>query len=554
MISNYYTLSLIARDLNLQLEGATIEEIFSQNKNELVVAASGHFLLLSCDPSSNHAYLRSSCPRAKRNTVDLFPRLLGGVIRSVSLHSADRELTISTDKPDQLLVRLYGSRANVLLVDSRRKVLDSFLRSKEVIASKAEEVFPPRPFPNDAGAFQAQLSSIGHLSAFAALKTMAPLMGSLLIRELFFRCGLDEHAAAAEITDAQAQNLFDRARQLLHELNDSPFPRIYKEGEHPVRFAIVELQQLRGLEAERFESVHQAIRVFLSSSHRDRSFHAERDRVIAKMKSEKDRIERTTAKISSEEQESSTRAMRSELSGKLLMAHLHMVKKGDATLRVENVFSPAHEEVEIVLDLNLSPAKNAERYFARARKARQSLDDQSTHKEEYRDRYDEVLRLLRMLEQVQTSEQWKEFSDAHGPAAGVRAPGVKEKEPVPFRVFTVDGGFEVWAGKSSENNDLLTTRHARPNDLWFHARGAGGSHVVLRVGTGKGEISRKAKEQAASVAAYYSKMKNSGLVPVAMTEKKYVHKRKGTPAGTVMVERETVLLVPPQLPVGKQDR
>ena len=125
---------------------------------------------------------------------------------------------------------------------------------------------------------------------------------------------------------------------------------------------------------------------------------------------------------------------------------------------------------------------------------------------------------------------------------------------MPFRVFTVDGGFEVWAGKSSENNDLLTTRHARPNDLWFHARGAGGSHVVLRVGTGKGEISRKAKEQAASVAAYYSKMKNSGLVPVAMTEKKYVHKRKGTPAGTVMVERETVLLVPPQLPVGKQDR
>jgi predicted ribosome quality control (RQC) complex YloA/Tae2 family protein len=554
MISNYYTLSLIARDLNHRLEGATVEAIFSQNKNELVVAASGsHFLLLSCDPSSNHVYLRSSFPRAKKNTVNLFPRLLGGVIRSVSLHSSDRELTIGTDKPDQLLVRMYGSKANVLLVDSGRTVLDSFLRSKEVIASKAEEVSPSRPFPNDAGAFQAQLSSIGHLSAFAALKTMAPLMGSLLIRELFVRSDLDEHAAAAEITAAQGRNLFDRARQLFRELIDSPLPRIYKEGEHPVRFSIVELQQLRGLETERFESVHQAIRIFLSSSHRDRSFHAERDRVLAKMKSEKDRIERTTAKISSEEQASSTRAVRSELSGKLLMAHLHLLKKGDAIVSLENVFSPEREHVEIALDSNLSPAKNAERFFARARKARQSLDDQSKHKGEYRDRYDEVLELLRMLEQVQTPDQWKEFSTAHGREAGVRAPGVKEKEPVPFRVFTVDGGFEVWAGKSSENNDLLTTRHARPNDLWFHARGAGGSHVVLRVGTGKGEISRKAKEQAASVAAYYSKMKNSRLVPVAMTEKKYVHKRKGTPAGTVMVEKETVLLVLPQLPVGKGD-
>ena len=113
----------------------------------------------------------------------------------------------------------------------------------------------------------------------------------------------------------------------------------------------------------------------------------------------------------------------------------------------------------------------------------------------------------------------------------------------------------MWAGKSSENNDMLTTRYARPNDLWFHARGAGGSHVVLRVGTGKGEISKRAKEQAAAIAAYYSKMKNSRLVPVAMTEKKYVRKPKGVPSGTVVLEREKTLMVPPSLPeLNPKDR
>ena len=101
---------------------------------------------------------------------------------------------------------------------------------------------------------------------------------------------------------------------------------------------------------------------------------------------------------------------------------------------------------------------------------------------------------------------------------------------------------------------MLTTKYARPNDLWFHARGSGGSHVVLRMGTGKGEISRKAREQAASIAAYYSKMKNAKLVPVAMTQRKYVHKRKGSPAGTVTVDRETVIMVPPQLPEQKKER
>jgi predicted ribosome quality control (RQC) complex YloA/Tae2 family protein len=115
-------------------------------------------------------------------------------------------------------------------------------------------------------------------------------------------------------------------------------------------------------------------------------------------------------------------------------------------------------------------------------------------------------------------------------------------------VFTVEGGFEVWAGKSSENNDLLTLRHARPNDLWFHARGASGSHVILRVGSAAGTPGKRAKEQAAGIAAYYSRMKTARLVPVAMTERKYVHKPRGAKAGTVTIDREQVIFAVPKLP------
>ena len=122
------------------------------------------------------------------------------------------------------------------------------------------------------------------------------------------------------------------------------------------------------------------------------------------------------------------------------------------------------------------------------------------------------------------------------------------KEEIPFRVFVVDGGFEVWAGKNSANNDLLTLRYARPKDLWFHARGSGGSHVILRSGSAPGEPGKRARQQAASIAAYYSKMRNASLVPVTVTEKKYVRKPRGAPAGTVAVERESVLFAAPALP------
>ena len=125
------------------------------------------------------------------------------------------------------------------------------------------------------------------------------------------------------------------------------------------------------------------------------------------------------------------------------------------------------------------------------------------------------------------------------------------REHLPFRIFTVDGGFEVWAGKSSKNNDELTMKFAKPNDLWFHARGAAGSHVVLKVNTGKGEPSKKAREQAASIAAYYSKMKNAKQVPVAMTEKKFVRKPKGAAPGSVAVERDKVIFAEPALPAVK---
>jgi predicted ribosome quality control (RQC) complex YloA/Tae2 family protein len=173
------------------------------------------------------------------------------------------------------------------------------------------------------------------------------------------------------------------------------------------------------------------------------------------------------------------------------------------------------------------------------------------------ERYDLLKRLHEDVTMAETRQAWDEFlarnRDRLAKAGFPVSTGSKPAEHAPpFRVFTVEGGFQVWAGKDSRNNDLLTMKHARPNDLWFHARGSGGSHVVLRMGSGKGEVSKRAIEQAAAIAAYYSKMKSSKLVPVAMTQRKYVRKPRGAPAGTVAVEREKVLLVEPALP-GEKD-
>jgi len=118
------------------------------------------------------------------------------------------------------------------------------------------------------------------------------------------------------------------------------------------------------------------------------------------------------------------------------------------------------------------------------------------------------------------------------------------------RVYELPGGWIVWVGRSARQNDELSHRRASQKDLWFHARGAQGSHTVLRISSGKGEPPREILEMTASIAAFHSKARNSKLVPVAYCEKRYVRKPRGAPVGTASIMREKVLMVEPKEPAG----
>lgn len=124
---------------------------------------------------------------------------------------------------------------------------------------------------------------------------------------------------------------------------------------------------------------------------------------------------------------------------------------------------------------------------------------------------------------------------------------IRDDETNKFRKFKIAEDLEVWVGKDSATNDLLTMHYSAHNDLWFHVRGFSGSHTVLKTGNKK-EIDKKYILSAASIAAYYSKARNGGNVPVAYTERKYVKKKKGFREGTVILEKEKVIFVKPGLP------
>ena len=113
--------------------------------------------------------------------------------------------------------------------------------------------------------------------------------------------------------------------------------------------------------------------------------------------------------------------------------------------------------------------------------------------------------------------------------------------------YVLPGGWEVLAGRTDEDNERLSLSVAEPNDFWFHVRGMPGSHVVLRV-PGADEPDRETVRRAAAIAAYHSKARECGTVPVSCTRARDVSKPRGAPRGTVQIRNEKLVKVRPEVP------
>ena len=220
-----------------------------------------------------------------------------------------------------------------------------------------------------------------------------------------------------------------------------------------------------------------------------------------------------------------------EQTGHLIMANMNLIHAGMEKIELFDFYHNKQLVVKLKKDLNAQ--QNAAYYYRKHKNS--SIEEQQllnkvelTHKR--------IITLKHDVGVIESAVSMKVL----------RAFIPKEKAvqvAVPYRQFEYDG-FLVWVGKSASANDELTMRHAHKNDLWLHAKDVSGSHVLIKWKPGK-EFPMGVIRYAASLAAYYSKLKGSKLVPVSYTPRKFVRKPKGFAPGQVVVEKEEVLLVEP---------
>jgi len=552
MVSNYNTLACVARDLTRKFQGLKVRAIYSQTKDELVLSFEGTeaVVVVDCTPSTNTLYLKPNHSRARSNTATLFPSCVGDLVDSCRLHPSDRELSIGLQSGKRLCARFFGPKANVWLIEPDGKIIDSFIDARKLIGS----ILEPLPEIESSGkTIDAFFDSRPDMPVLSALRAWMPTLGKELIQETLDRSGVDPSLSAQELATAARKQIVSCLAEILSEVAD-PSPRVYGEVTSrgafiPEYFSLIALRRYRHLQERAFDDVSEAMRFFLFGTKKEKGLQQELKKLRTKMEKVLEKDDRTLQAIKFESELDGKESLYLE-AGRVLLSHASEIVRGNKSYSYHNGTSMR----SLKLDPSLTPIQNAQSYFSKAKKARAAREQALERQSSVQERNRKTGRLLDQLDAIDSREGLRKYMNANSDdlkALGLGG-GEEERLALPFRIFVVDGGFQVLAGKSSVNNDLLTMKHAKPQDLWFHARGSSGSHVVLKVGTSKGEPGKKAKEQAAAIAAYYSKMRKAKRVPVVMAEKKYVRKPKGASPGSVVLERESVLFVEPSLPQNQK--
>lgn len=536
MIRNYFFLNRFILEANELLRGVSIVEIYSQEKGTLVINCANSdeniFLEISVTPGSPHITLKKKYARAKKNTIGFFSKAIGEKLTSIEIAEDDRIVKLNLTHA-ALFFAIRGKYTNVFCLTEDNRFLP-FKSVDEQILQLTEKEFNEKKYLSDWN--EIDLSLVQNSDYLIEIRKKYPILGSDILREVKSR-----------VDDISTENSTKILNEVLTEIRDSK-PCVFIDADtQEARLGFERFKCFSFTEKKLFESLIEAQNFLLSKEHYLKS-------KTNKLKLVTNHLERELNKVTTKYQnlkgviDRGSQGEKYNRFGKLLLANLNTIKPGMKSITVEDVFSKG-EKVEIQIDPKISPQQNVEYYFNKSKAEKTAF---AKTKELFQKTEKNFHYLKNKLELINDIESLDELDDL---MKELKIKPQQEKQKLDdlsekFKHYLIEGKYHVYVGKDSKNNDLLTTKFAKQNDYWFHARSVSGSHVVLRIENTKELTPKNILKKAASLAAYHSKAKTAGIVPVAYTFKKYVVKKKGDAAGTVRLLKEDVLLVNPEIPIG----
>ena len=532
MYKSYYYLNRLILELRAFLPGNKILNIFSQEKDRLIIHLfkdGDIFLEISVNHSEPFINVRNKFSRARKNTIAFFDGLCDAIVNNVLIALDDRILKIVTDRGD-LFFAIRGKYTN-LFFQSENGIQSFKNEDKEVLSQFLIEFTEKKyidhfNFPNHSIIAGKDISNIRSIMRFIG-------------REI-----------ENEVKARKTENVED-SELLMLILKEIAFdiPAIFiNEISNEIHIGFSNLKIFSGFKKELYDDLITAFNHFLTKKYQS-------EEKLSKLKKVNLFIDRELKKLSSRLNNLLTvieKGLQEEKYNKianLLLINLKKLKTGVTEIELNDIYEINNpiKKIIIKLDNKLSPQKNVDKYFEKARdskinfvKSNKLFIDSSKEFEKLKS-YQQSIQANNSIEEINKIMKELKIKDE---ARSKPDDDLASK----FKHYLIENRYHVFVGKDSKNNDLLTTKFAKQNDYWFHARSVSGSHVVLRVENTKEPVPRNILKKTASLAAYHSKAKTARTVPVAYTLKKYVVKHKGTPIGQVSLLKEEVLLVKPEIP------
>ncbi|WP_413380044.1 NFACT family protein [Alkalihalobacillus sp. 1P02AB] len=550
----------IVKECSDLLTTGRINKIYQPFKTELILSVRAKGKSYSLLLSANAQFARAHLTNEKYTNPQVPPmfcmllrkHLEGAFIESITQLGSERIFMIDCQTKDELgddtskrlIIEIMGKHSNIILIDRETKQIIDSIKHVSYAQSSYRAVLPGQAYklppeqnkfdPIDVDA-ENLLKRIDFNSGKIDRQIVEQFVGisPMIGQEIISRAGMVNANTLVE----SFLNIITPIKNHIYE------PQMITVGAKEY-FSIISLTHLKG-EVRRFDTVSLML---------DRYFYgkAERDRVRQQAhdleRFLQNEAQKNKKKIKKLEQtlKNADKAHSYQKQGELLTANMHLIKRGDKVVEVMDYYDPNGAVITINLSPQKSPSDNAQAYFKRYNKAKNSVAVVMEQLEHTKKEIEYLEQLIQQMESAAPSdiEEIREELVEEGYIRKRVQKGDKKKKKdhkPQLERYLSTSGLEFFVGKNNKQNDYLTNRFARQDEIWLHTKDIPGSHVVIR----STDPDEQTLKEAATIAAFFSKAKLSSSVPVDFTKIRHVKKPNGSKPGYVIYDNQTTLFVTP---------
>ncbi|NMA66722.1 MAG: fibronectin/fibrinogen-binding protein [Clostridiaceae bacterium] len=573
----------IVKEFNNLLAGGRINKIYQINNDSVVFSirskGENFALFASCKAQAARIHLTDKQFENPLNPpifcILLRKHLMGGRIKGFFTEGFERIITMEVEAVDELgdrdikklVFEIMGKHSNIVLLNKDDKIIDA-IKHIDFAVNRVREILPARVYvfppaqnklnPENSDTFDIILNeAIGSerkISSFLLDKLQG--FSPALCREICVRAKVDEDKPASLLSHVELTQIIREIKLLLEELNTKgPIPSIAFDFDRKkvIDFHCTGLSQYGP--NKHYDRISDAIDTFYTLKDSWISNNQQAQNLLKLVEKLLGKSTKRLA-INIETYEVNKDYDNFRLYGELITANIHSLKKGMDKATLVNYYSETGDMVEIPLDINKSPQQNAQSYYKKYSKAKTAYSYAEKQIEIIKTEISYLESIIFAIETAQNPEQLNEIrlelyeqgylNQPHNKKARNKTSKIKTVPISPLKLNSGDG-FEIMIGRNNKENDKLTFKVARNEDIWLHIKNFPGSHVVIKT-EGK-SVPDSTLLEAAQYTAWFSKARSSSKVEVDYTFVRHVKKPSGAKPGMVIYTNYNTILVEPKEPV-----